>query len=55
MKSDIEEFLAFRKKFTKRQWYELTQAIEHRLNQKADQLVLDDQDIQIISEQLKYF
>lgn len=54
MKSDIEEFLEFRKKFTKRQWHELTQAVEHRFNEKAAHLKLDDSDIQIISKRLDY-
>lgn len=55
MKEDIKQFLEFRQKFTKRQWVELNQAIEQRLNQKADQLVLDDLDIQIVSERVERF
>lgn len=48
----VEEFLKFRKQFTKREWIELNQAIDMRLNAKADQLVLDDLDLKIISEKL---
>ena len=48
----VEEFLKFRKQFTKREWIELNQAIDMRLNAKADQLELDDLDIKIITEKL---
>ena len=53
MKETIEEFLEFRSQFTKREWHEINQAVEARLNQKADQLMLDDSDIEIISSRLK--
>lgn len=52
---NINEFLVFRKKFTKRQWNELNHAVEARLNEKADQLELDDLDVQIISERIEHF
>ena len=51
----IKEFLKFRSKFTKREWNELNQAIDERLNQKADQLKLDDSDLVVISDKLKRF
>lgn len=53
MKETIEKFLEFRSQFTKREWHEINQAVEARLNQKADQLMLDDSDIEIISSRLK--
>ena len=53
MKETIKEFLEFRSQFTKREWHEINQAVEARLNQKADQLMLDDSDIEIISSRLK--
>ena len=52
-KERIKEFLKFRSQFTIREWFEINQAVEARLNQKADQLMLDDSDIEIISSRLK--
>ena len=54
-KTAIKEFLKFRSKFTKREWHELNQAIDERLNQKADQLKLDDLDLVAISDKLERF
>ena len=51
----IKEFLNFRSRFTKREWHELNQAVDERLNQKADQLKLDDSDLVVISDKLKRF
>nr|DAS32436.1 MAG TPA: hypothetical protein [Caudoviricetes sp.] len=53
MKEKINEFLKFRSQFTKREWHEINQAVEVYLNQKADQLKLDDIDIEIISKRLE--
>ena len=53
MKEKLNEFLKFRSQFTKREWFEINQAIEARLNQKADQLKLDDSDVEIISKRLE--
>lgn len=53
MKEKLNEFLKFRSQFTKREWFEINQAIEARLNQKADQLKLDDLDLEIISKRLE--
>lgn len=53
MKEKINEFLKFRSQFTKREWLEINQAVEARLNKKADQLKLDDSDVEIISSRLK--
>ena len=52
-KETIKEFLKFRSQFTKREWFEINQAIEARLNQKVPQLRLDDLDIEIISKRLE--
>ena len=53
MKETIKEFLKFRSQFTVREWIEINQAIEARLNQKADQLKMDDLDVEIISKRLE--
>lgn len=53
MKEKIKEFLKFRSQFTKREWFEINQVINDRLNEKADQLKLDDLDVEIISKRLK--
>ena len=53
MKETINEFLKFRSQFTKREWFEINQAVEARLNEKADQLKLDDSDVEIISKRLE--
>lgn len=53
MKETIKEFLKFRSQFTKREWFEINQVVEARLNGKADQLKLDDSDVEIISKRLK--
>ena len=45
MNESIKQFLEFRKKFTKREWFELNRAVEAQLNKKADQIILDDLDI----------
>ncbi|QBX26175.1 hypothetical protein Javan308_0006 [Streptococcus phage Javan308] len=53
MKETIKEFLKFRSQFTKLEWHEINQAVEARLNQKADQLKLDNIDLEIISIRLE--
>ena len=53
MKETINEFLKFRSQFTKREWIEINQVVEARLNEKADQLKLDDIDLEIISKRLE--
>ena len=53
MKEKINEFLKFRSQFTKREWFEINQVVEARLNEKADQLKLDDSDVEIISKRLE--
>ena len=53
MKETIKEFLKFRSRFTKREWIEINQVIDSRLNEKADQLMLDDSDVEIISKRLE--
>lgn len=53
MKETIKEFLKFRSQFTKREWFEINQVVEARLNQKVAQLKLDDSDVEIISKRLE--
>ena len=53
MEGYIKEFLKFRSQFTKREWLEINQAVDSCLNEKADQLMLDDSDVEIISSRLK--
>lgn len=53
MEEKLTKFLEFRSSFTKREWHEINQVIESRLNEKADQLTLDDSDLEIISDRLK--
>lgn len=53
MEERIKSFLNFRKQFTKREWFELNRVIDARLKEKADQLVLDDSDLQVISDRLQ--
>ena len=45
MNETIKQFLEFRKKFTKREWFELNKAVEAQLSKKADKIILDDSDI----------
>lgn len=45
MNESIKQFLEFRKKFTKREWFELNRAVEAQLSKKSDQIILDDLDI----------
>ena len=52
-KEAIKEFLKFRSQFTIREWFEINQAVEYRLNQKVPQLKLDDLDLEIISKRLE--
>ena len=55
MKETIKEFLKFRSQFTKREWIEINQVIDSRLNEKADQLKLDNSYVEIISKRLEKF
>lgn len=52
-KETIKEFLKFRSQFTIREWFEINQAVEARLNQKVSQLRLNDLDVEIISKRLE--
>ena len=53
MKEKLNDFLKFRSQFTKREWFEINQVVEARLNEKVDQLKLDDSDVEIISKRLE--
>lgn len=45
---DIKQFLEFRKRFSKREWHEINEAVRLQENKRADQIVLDDSDIKHI-------
>ena len=45
---DIKQFLYFRKKFSKKEWHEINEAVRLQENKRADQIVLDDSDIKKI-------
>lgn len=47
-KSDIKEFLNFRKKFSKKEWFDINKAVSDQENKRADQIMLDDSDIEEI-------
>lgn len=42
---DIKKFIEFRRKFTKREWFEINKAVSDQENKRADQLILDDSDV----------
>ena len=50
---DIRNFLEFRKKFTKREWFEINKAVANQENKRADQIILDDSDVNEIQKRLK--
>ncbi|MGY3775775.1 hypothetical protein [Helcococcus sueciensis] len=52
-KQDVIDYLNFRKKFTKWDWAQLNHSVMFRENERADQIKLDDSDIEIILERLK--
>lgn len=49
---DIKEFLEFRKKFSKLEWFELNKAVEIQENKRADEIVLNDSDIKEIQKRI---
>ena len=55
LEDKIQKFLEFRKTFTKREWIELNRLVQHRLEEKAALLELDDLDVRIIKDQAKRF
>lgn len=53
-KSDIKEFLNFRKKFSKKEWFDINKAVSDQENKRADQIMLDDSDIdQVLNKILR--
>lgn len=53
MKFDyVKEFLEFRKKFSKLEWFELNKAVEIQENKRADEIVLNDSDIKEIQKRI---
>ena len=51
-REDVIDFLNFRKKFSKLEWFEINKTVADRENEKADKLVLDDFDIGVILERI---
>lgn len=49
---DIKEFLRFRKKFSKLEWFEINKAIGIQENKRADEIVLNDSDIEEIQQRI---
>ena len=49
---DAKEFLEFRKKFSKLEWFELNKAVEIQENKRADEIVLNDSDIKEIQKRI---
>lgn len=49
----IKEYLTWRKQLKPREWHEVEQQIRAQYKKKADQLELDDSDIEEISNRLK--
>lgn len=49
---DIKKFLEFRKKFTKREWFEINKAVADQENKRADEIVLNDSDIEEIQKRI---
>ena len=52
MEKEVKAFLEFRSRFTKRQWFELNQAVEQREKEKADKIQLDDLDINLVAARI---
>lgn len=51
-KGDVKKFLELRKKFTKREWFELNKAVGDQENKRANQIILDDSDIELILKKI---
>lgn len=45
---NLKEFLEFRKKFSALEWYRISRAVQNRLDEKANDIELDDSDIELI-------
>lgn len=52
---DIKKFLEFRKKFTKREWFEINKAVADQENKRADQIILDDSDVNEIVDRINQY
>lgn len=52
-KQDLNLFLKFRKKFSKKEWYELQKEVDAQIKEKADKLELDDSDINSILQRFE--
>ena len=49
---DIKQFLEFRRKFSKREWFEINKAVEDQERKKADQILLSDYDMKEVLEHI---
>lgn len=52
---DIKKFLEFRKRFTKREWFEINKAVSDQENKRADQIILDDSDVNEILARINQY
>ena len=52
---DIKSFLEFRKKFTKREWFEINKAVADQENKRADQIILDDSDVNEVLSRINQY
>ncbi|MGH2269365.1 hypothetical protein ACRPMK_05810 [Streptococcus uberis] len=48
MNEKLKKYLELRSQFTKREWFEFNRSIEAQFAKKADQLKLDDSDLEEI-------
>lgn len=53
--NSVKSFLEFRKNFTKREWFELNKAVADQENKRADQIRLDDSDVNEILSRINQY
>lgn len=53
--NSVKSFLEFRKNFTKREWFELNKAVADQENKRADQVRLDDSDVNEILIRISHY
>lgn len=53
--NSVKSFLEFRKNFTKREWFELNKAVADQENKRADQIRLDDSDVNEILIRISHY
>lgn len=52
--SDVKEFLKFRRKFSKLEWEELNKCVDYQERKRADQIILNDSDIEEILNRINH-